>query len=236
MVRALSGLCKSRKVIQDKLLEGPKKTMWRQATAPISCSATTAEAAIPPANKQPRRASPQVRLFSALLVLMLLDWSYPMDRAAWAQERVGESGLRIPRYVSLKSDKVNLRSGPGMDYPTTWVYRRAGLPLEVFDEHQNWRHVRDSEGTEGWIYSALLSGRRTALVLPWERKKDTERPTTAVFADNRTTARKVAIIEAGVIADVHQCDGQWCEVTIIDYEGYVEQSKLWGVYPNEKLD
>lgn len=162
-------------------------------------------------------------------------WAGGTSFGAFAQARVGESGLPLPRYVSLKSDKVNLRSGPGMEYPTTWVYRRAGLPLEIFDEYQNWRHVRDSEGTEGWIYSSLLSGRRTALVLPWERGKDAARPTAAVFADDRTSARKVAIIEAGVIADVHRCDGRWCEVTITDYEGYVEQAKLWGVYPNEKL-
>ncbi len=150
-----------------------------------------------------------------------------------AQTKTGKTGLPLPRYVSLKSDKVNLRTGPGVEYPTTWVYRRAGLPLEVFEEFQNWRHVRDSEGTEGWIFSSLLSGRRTALVLPWERKKSDSKPTTAVYNNNSQRAGKVAIIEAGVIADVHGCDGRWCEVTINAFNGYVDQTKLWGVYPNE---
>ncbi len=167
---------------------------------------------------------------TAIIIMMALS------AGATAQSKVGKSGLPLPRYVSLKSDKVNLRTGPGIDYPTTWVYRRAGLPLEVFDEFQNWRHVRDSEGTEGWIFSSLLSGRRTALVLPWERKNNEARPTTAVYVDNSARARKVAIIEAGVIADVHGCDGRWCEVTIDTFNGYVEQAKLWGVYPNESWD
>lgn len=150
-----------------------------------------------------------------------------------AQTGRGKSGLPLPRYVSLKSDKVNLRSGPGLEYPTTWVYRRAGLPLEVFDEYQNWRHVRDSEGTEGWIYSSLLSGRRTALVLPWERQKAETRASAPVFASTSNRSRKLAIIEAGVIADIHGCNGRWCEVSIGQHSGYLEQEKLWGVYPNE---
>lgn len=172
----------------------------------------------------------------ALAVMFILSGIMAMGLDLAAQTKTGKSGLPLPRYVSLKSDKVNLRTGPGIDYPTTWVYRRAGLPLEVFEEFQNWRHVRDSEGTEGWIFSSLLSGRRTALVLPWERKTTDSKPTTAVYRTNSQRARKVAIIEAGVIADVHGCDGRWCEVTIDTFNGYIDQSKLWGVYPNESWD
>ena len=161
--------------------------------------------------------------------IALIGLSGPAD----ARTDKGKSGLPLPRYVSLKSAKVNLRTGPGIEYPTAWIYRRAGLPLEVFDEFQNWRHVRDSEGTEGWIFSSLLSGRRTALVLPWERNNATTGPSTAVYEGNNTRARKLAIIEAGVIADIHSCDGRWCQVSIGTYRGYVEQNKLWGVYPNE---
>ena len=89
---------------------------------------------------------------------------------AAAQQR-GKSGLPLPRFVSLKSDPVNLRTGPGRKYPRTWVYRRAGLPVEIIQEHENWRRVRDAEGASGWIPRALLSSRRTVLVLPWEVKK-----------------------------------------------------------------
>src|SRR6516165_2302039 len=82
----------------------------------------------------------------------------------------GASGLPVPRFVSLKSDRVNLRQGPGTEYPTAWVFRRAGLPVEVIHEFEGWREVRDAEGTTGWVLGAMLSGRRTAVVLPWELK------------------------------------------------------------------
>jgi SH3-like domain-containing protein len=160
------------------------------------------------------------------------------DLRAFAQSNanVGASGLPLPRYVSLKSDRVNLRQGPGTDYPTAWVYRRAGLPLEVIEEYEAWRKVRDSEGTTGWILSSLLSGRRTALVLPWELKADTPRPQVPLRRSNSTSARAVAMIEAGVIADIQSCDGQWCYVVIDAFRGYLEQGKLWGVYSREKLE
>jgi SH3-like domain-containing protein len=169
----------------------------------------------------------------AALVLVVLA-----DLRAFAQSNAtaGASGLPLPRYVSLKSDRVNLRQGPGTDYPTAWVYRRAGLPLEVIEEYEAWRKVRDSEGTTGWILSSLLSGRRTALVLPWELKADTPRPQVPLRRSNSTSARAVAMIEAGVIADIQSCDGQWCYVVIDAFRGYLEQGKLWGVYSRETLE
>ena len=143
------------------------------------------------------------------------------------------SGLPLPRFVSLKSDRVNLRSGPGTDYPTSWVYRQAGLPVEVLSEYDAWRQVRDSEGATGWVLQSLLSGRRTALVSPWEAKAGQESPRIAVRNSDSNNAREVAIVEAGVIANIHACDGQWCNVTIDRYRGYLPQKQLWGVYPNE---
>ena len=77
---------------------------------------------------------------------------------------VTTSGLPVPRYVSLKSDHVNVRAGPTKDNDVAWVYTRSGLPVEITAEFENWRRVRDSEGAEGWVYHSLLSGRRTAVV------------------------------------------------------------------------
>ncbi|WP_163980849.1 SH3 domain-containing protein, partial [Raoultella ornithinolytica] len=74
------------------------------------------------------------------------------------------SGLPVPRYVSLKSDHVNVRAGPTKDQDVTWIYTRSGLPVEITAEFENWRRVRDSEGAEGWVYHSLLSGKRTAVV------------------------------------------------------------------------
>lgn len=144
-----------------------------------------------------------------------------------------ESGLPLPRFVSLKADRVNLRAGPGTDYPTSWVYRRAGLPLEVLSEFEGWRQVRDSEGATGWVVQSLLSGRRTALVTPWELKPKKAAPQLPVRVSDSDSARVVVNVEAGVIANVHSCDGRWCHVTIDKFNGYLPQKKLWGVYENE---
>ena len=145
------------------------------------------------------------------------------------------SGLPVPRFVSLKSDRVNMRRGPGLEYPTQWVYRRAGLPVEVVKEFEGWRQVRDAEGTTGWIVQTMLSGRRTALVLPWDVKPGAPAPRLEVRADDSGTSEAVAIVEAGVIANVASCDGRWCRVSVGDVRGYVEQKKLWGVYDGESV-
>src|ERR1041384_1682003 len=92
--------------------------------------------------------------------------------AALAAENGTASGLPIPRFVSLKSDKVNVRAGPTKDHDVAWVYNRAALPVEVTAEFENWRRIRDWEGAEGWGYHSLLSGKRTALVAPSKSKKD----------------------------------------------------------------
>lgn len=145
------------------------------------------------------------------------------------------SGLPVPRFVSLKSDRVNLRNGPGTDYPTGWVFRRAGLPLEIVKEFESWRQVRDSEGATGWVLQSFLSGRRTALVLPWERKPSTPPPLVPIQSSDSRRSGVVANVEAGVIADLHTCDGRWCRVTIDTYSGFIEQKKLWGVYQGETI-
>lgn len=145
------------------------------------------------------------------------------------------SGLPVPRFVSLKSDRVNMRSGPGTEYPTGWVYRRAGLPLEVVKEFEGWRQVRDADGATGWVFQSFLSGRRTGLVLPWERKQDAPPPLVPIVANDSTSSAVVARVEAGVIANLHSCDGRWCRVSVDRYTGYIEQKKLWGVYQGEAI-
>jgi SH3-like domain-containing protein len=143
------------------------------------------------------------------------------------------SGLPLPRFVSLKSDRVNLRAGPGTEYPTSWVFRRAGMPLEVIKEFESWRQVRDAEGTTGWVLQSFLSGRRTALVTPWDAKPGNKAPQVPVRKSDSMSSRTIAFVEAGVIANVHACDSAWCEINAGDYKGYIEQKKLWGVYDGE---
>jgi len=167
----------------------------------------------------------------ALLIAGLLLSGMLQSTATFAQGR--ESQLKVPRFVSLKANRVNLRKGPGTDYPTSWIFRRAGLPVEIIKEFEAWRQVRDAEGTTGWVLGTLLSGRRTAQVLPWEVKASHERPQVALTASESENSQAIALVEAGVIADVLECDGKWCLVSVDKYRGYILQSKLWGVYPGE---
>lgn len=194
--------------------------------------------AIPTASRRRSGGRAAVAL-AGLTVAALLGcgeaWSQAAPPTAAPLPGKGASGLALPRYVSLKSDRVNLRAGPGTDYPTTWVYRRAGLPVEVIEEFETWRKVRDAEGTVGWVLHSLLSGRRTALVLPWELKQGAAPPQVSIRNNDSERSPAVVIVEAGVIADVQTCDGLWCYVTVDTYRGYVEQKKLWGIYEREEV-
>src|SRR5256714_5443907 len=105
------------------------------------------------------------------------------------------SGLPVPRYVSLKSDHVNVRAGPTKDNDVAWVYTRSGLPVEITAEFENWRRVRDSEGSEGWVYHSLLSGRRTAVVTM--KSKD---ELAALYDRPDPTSATAARLQAGVLA------------------------------------
>lgn len=154
--------------------------------------------------------------------------------AAAGPQAPGASGLPVPRFVSLKSDRVHARQGPGTDHKVLWVYRRAGLPLEVIREFEGWRQVRDSDGAEGWVLQSLVSGRRTALVMPWEVKGG-QAAQVELLSDDKPGSPPVAIVEAGVIASVRSCDTRWCHVSVGDYRGYIEQKRLWGVYPGETV-
>lgn len=155
----------------------------------------------------------------------------PTGSIGQAGRASGPSGLPLPRFVSLKADKVNVRRGPSSDHPVAWVYQRRGLPVEIVAEFENWRRIRDSDGEEGWILQNLLSGRRTAVVAPWRREQ-----TTDLLSETTASARIVARVAGGAVAEVKACDGTWCEIEAGGYDGYVEQAMLWGVYPGEKVD
>jgi SH3-like domain-containing protein len=171
-----------------------------------------------------------------VLLMVLATWgggAHPghaaKDSAASSNGPV--SGLPVPRYVSLKSDHVNVRAGPTKDQDVSWIYTRAGLPVEVTAEFENWRRVRDSEGAEGWVYHSLLSGRRTAVVTM--KKKDE----LALLRDRPDEDSAVAAkLQAGVIAQVKRCTGSWCRIVGTGFDGWIAQQRLWGVYADEKVD
>ncbi len=154
----------------------------------------------------------------------------PAEQQAGADARLGPSGLPLPRFVSLKSGRVNSRVGPGVNYSVDWMYLKAGLPMEIIQEFDNWRRVRDADGAEGWVNQSLLSGRRTAIAAPWQKGKDA---TVSLLASPDATARVVAVVEPGAIGNIRSCDGSWCEMAFGSYRGWINQAQLWGAYPGE---
>src|SRR5215471_21527142 len=124
------------------------------------------------------------------LALLVLFAAAPADADPLAPGAA--SGLPVPRFVSLKSDRVNVRGGPDKDHEVVWVFTRSALPVEITAEFDNWRRIRDQDGAEGWVYHSLLSGKRTALV---EAKHKSE--LVGLFAGPDAHSRMVARLEPG---------------------------------------
>jgi SH3-like domain-containing protein len=152
--------------------------------------------------------------------------------AGAASDQSEGSGLPIPRFVSLKSDHVNVRGGPGKDQDVAWIYTRHGLPVEITAEYENWRRIRDPDGTEGWVYHSLLSGKRTAFVA----KTKTQSDAVPLYESADPASALRAHLEPGVLGTVKRCSGSWCRFIGDGFDGWIEQDRLWGVYPNEKID
>lgn len=138
-----------------------------------------------------------------------------------------EAKLRLPRFVSLNANEINVRTGPGVRYPIEWVFTRRSLPVEIIAEFDTWRKIRDWQGAEGWVHQSVLSGRRTVLV---QGKKN--RPLRRI-ADEQ--AMVVAEVQPAVVASLLGCDGRWCRVDADGHRGWLLRSEVWGVYPNEDV-
>jgi len=157
----------------------------------------------------------------------------PIVQSAQAANDQSEgSGLPLPRFVSLKSDHVNVRGGPNKDHDVAWVYTRPALPVEITAEYENWRRIRDRDGKEGWVYHSLLSGKRTAYVA----KPKTQADLVPLYESADRTSSLRAMLEPGVLGTIKRCNGQWCRFTGNGFDGWIEQDRLWGVYPNEKIE
>lgn len=181
------------------------------------------------------RLSSMISMF-LLLFFITPIWANEPENAAPASnsptEILGPSGLPLPRFVSLKPARVNLRIGPGRNYAVSWLFLRSGLPVEIIQEYDNWRRIRDADGTEGWVYQSLLSSKRTAITAPWSKAEEH----IDMYASPSADARLVAKLTPGVIGEILECNGQWCRLQIKKTRGWVKQNEIWGAYPNEVFD
>lgn len=143
-----------------------------------------------------------------------------------AAETVGTvTGLPLPRLVSVRAGEVNVRTGPGVRYPIDWVFVRQNMPVEVLNEFESWRQVRDWQGTVGWVHRSMLSGKRTVMI------------TDALATLRRETdpaSPPVARAERGVVAELEECDGQWCRLAVGNLKGWLPRTSVWGAVPGER--
>ncbi len=137
------------------------------------------------------------------------------------------TNLPLPRYVSLKGSEGNARRGPGLTHRIDWVFTRAGMPLKITAEYENWRRVEDSEGAGGWVHYSLLSGVRSVLV-------------TLDMAELRNEpsddATVVAQAEMGVVGRILECDPGWCRVSLDGIRGWIKTGAVWGVKDGEVVE
>jgi len=141
--------------------------------------------------------------------------------------QAADSALPVPRFVSLRSDEVNVRTGPGVRYPIDWVFQRKTMPVEILAEVDTWRKIRALDGTEGWVHQSMLTGRRTALItgeVQTLRKR------------NAADAAAVALLEPGVIGSLLECRDAWCRLEIAGNKGWLPRDTLWGVLPSENFN
>lgn len=162
------------------------------------------------------------------IIIIIISAFILFPQQLLAVEAVSNSGLQIPRFVSLKSDEVNVRTGPGTRYPISWVYRRAGMPVEVVDEFDMWRKISDAEGTTGWVHKTMLEGKRSVVI---KGKKSR-----MVRIDAEKDAKPILKVEPTVVARLVECTKDWCRIQVSGHKGWIEKSALWGVYPSEIMD
>ena len=159
-----------------------------------------------------------------ILILSFLIFSSPV-----VAQTVGEvTKLPIPRFASLRGDEIYARTGPATRYPIKWVYKRKNLPVEIVQEFDTWRKIRDVDGEEAWVHQSLLSGKRFAIqnsgqAIPMNRKAKNE-------------SRAVALAESKAILALEECHNEWCLVSSSGFKGWIPYTSLWGIYEGERIE
>ena len=158
-----------------------------------------------------------MRLMTAAALLL---WAAAPAARSAAPERQTPSGMPVPRYVSLKFDKVNARAGPGDDHRLLWVYHARGLPLQVIAETLEWRRVCDPDGATAWVHKRVTDGRRTTM--------NTHAQAMALLRRPKPDAKPAAYLTSKALASLDRCTKGWCKVRADHASGWVRQGDLWG--------
>jgi SH3-like domain-containing protein len=138
----------------------------------------------------------------------------------------GEPAAKLPRFASLRSDEVNLRVGPGRNYPIGWILTRKGMPVEIIAQFEHWRKIREPEGSEGWVQERMLTSRRAVMITGAIRNLR-HQPSAA--------SAIVARAEPGVVAALIECRAEWCRINADHLTGWVRRDEIFGVLPDETV-
>lgn len=168
-------------------------------------------------------SSGRTALLPILLSLLLLGVS---PGAAQVEKAGRSTGLPLPRFVSLGSDRVNVRYGPGKEFEIAWVYARQGLPVRITAEFDTWRKIEDYEGATGWIHSSLLSNERTIMIRGEVRE---------LKRTPEAQSRAVLRAEPGVIGRLFDCEDAWCQVEVAGRRGWLMRSEFFGTVEGEEI-
>ena len=166
------------------------------------------------------------------LVALLLAF-LPFNCVAAQERGVGSvTGLPIPRFVTLKSNEVNIRKGPGRQYPIKYIYRRKHYPMKIIREFNGWRQVEDKDGTKGWLMHHLISSGKYVAVVSGglDSKVDyaTHDHEALLFKYPEESSHPVLRMEVGVIAKLIECKADWCQIEIEKIRGWIKSKNLWG--------
>ncbi|GLR67359.1 hypothetical protein GCM10010909_20400 [Acidocella aquatica] len=164
----------------------------------------------------------------ALALLLLGGWTTVPPGSGPGPGIGPVTKLPVPRFVSLRTDEVNFRAGPGFQYPVSWVYQRDGLPVEIIGEFDVWRQVLAPDGGTGWVHMATIRARRTFFITAQQavlrRSADAD-------------AAPVAYLQNGVSGTLIACKppSDFCKAAAGQYTGYLAREDFWGVFPDETV-
>ena len=121
-------------------------------------------------------------------------------------------------YLMLKNSKVNVRMGPGLDYPVKFIYKKKNLPVKVIDKKENFRKVIDHKKNSGWIHISQLKKINSIIVLS----------NRILFKKPTLNSKPIANIESGRLFVLRKCKKDWCEVSSQNYSGWINIDDVWG--------
>jgi len=166
------------------------------------------------------------RLIGLFAIITASGFTLSQAQTIGKQAVGSNSGYVIPRFASLASDTVNMRTGPSENYKISWHFIRDNLPVEIIFEQTEWRKVRVSDGTTGWMHRSVLNGTRTGIITA---------ETTPLYDAPDTNSDNRAFLKQGVVVIMNECQKKWCKINTDGVSGWLPKNSFWGVYKDETL-